>query len=256
MYYCSFIWLSNVPSVADVWLKNRVQTICSDLNLDCWDAFGFVLPPWMRYGVGPEGRRCPSVFDSTERSSPPSALQPSLTQRRLLKIMFGGIVHSSHFCLLRGGQAEFLLASLDWLPNRTIGYDPSPAVARHKIKTFLPSSLITRWHWWVSGNNYPTLSFFSTPLMFSRKNGFSTDVCPPAGFSVRHKEALRLWNVNDLIVTNTGSVIDRRRHCPVRWPGARHFTSFYPSWYKYRWTERNVWEQSEQAVIVQPDMVP
>lgn len=47
-------------------------------------------------------------------------------------------------------------------------------------------------------------------------------------FSLRHKEALRLWNFNDLFVTNTGSVIDERRQRPIHWLDARHFTSIYP----------------------------
>lgn len=97
------------------------------------------------------------------------SLQPSFTRGRLFKIMCWGIFYSliqfSHFSPLpadgRPGNWLFFFVSLDWLPNGTIGYNPSPVVAREEIKTFLPSSLISRCHWWVSGNNYQTLCSLS-----------------------------------------------------------------------------------------------
>lgn len=86
-----------------------------------------------------------------ERSSAISALQSSLTQRRLFKIMCWGFIYLffyslnqfSHFSLLLAEwRPGTFLASLDCLPNGTIGYDPSPAVARDATKTFFPSSLV------------------------------------------------------------------------------------------------------------------
>lgn len=84
-----------------------------------------------------------------ERSSTISALQSSLTQRRLFKIMCWGFFiffllnQFSHFSLLLAEwRPGTFLASLDCLPNGTIGYDPSPAVARDATKTFFPSSLV------------------------------------------------------------------------------------------------------------------
>lgn len=157
---------------------------------------------WWEMVVGPGGGVgwSPSVFHVAKRSSTPSILQPSFTRGRLFKIMCWGIFYSliqfSHFSPLpadgRPGSWVFFFVSLDWLPNGTIGYNPSPVVAREEIKTFLPSSLISRCHWWVSGNNYKTLcSFFffflSLSCLTGEKIGFSADVCMLAGLSLWHK---------------------------------------------------------------------
>lgn len=84
------------------------------------------------------------------------------------------------------GRPDSILASPDWLPNGTIGYDPSPAVARDEIKTFLPSSHHPSTLAVTDGLAGITTRrrVFTPPLMFGRENGFSADVCMLAGFTL------------------------------------------------------------------------
>lgn len=141
--------------------------------------------------VDPRGWHCTSMFNSAKRGSTPSALQPSLTHRRLFKIMCWGIFTLPQSILPFQPAAGWVEASLDWLPNETIGYNPSPEVARDKIKTFLPSSLIPHCHWWVSGNNYQTrlyllFIYLFIPLSCSAGKMVSLLMClwSLAGFSL------------------------------------------------------------------------
>lgn len=219
-----------------------------------------------------------------ERSSTISALQSSLTQRRLFKIMcwgffffFYSLNQFSHFSLLLAEwRPGTFLASLDCLPNGTIGYDPSPAVARDATKTFFPSSLVVTDGLAEITTRPCAIFFFSPPfsfpiffffLMFSSGEMESPRVCLPSCFFIWHTEALRLWNFNDSIVTNTADVIVWRSYCAVHWQTARHFTSIYPSWYKYGRTGKLPFPlfpefasykrgQREQDVIVWPEVLP
>lgn len=73
-------------------------------------------------------------------------LQPSLTHRRLFKIMCRGFFFTRPILPLEPaaeGRPGSFSASLDWLPNGTIGYDPSPAVpeTRQRHSSHHPSSL-------------------------------------------------------------------------------------------------------------------
>lgn len=216
-----------------------------------------------------------------ERSSTISALQPSLTQRRLFKIMCWGFffftpsINSliSARCWLSGGRA------LSWPPLTACQMEQLVTIHHQQLpemnKDILP--IIPCCHWWVSRNNYQTLChffpllslflFFFFFLMFSSGEMESPHVCLPSCFFIWHTEALRLWNFNDSIVTNTADVIVWRSYCPVHWQAARHFTSIYPSWYKYGRTGKLPFPlfpefasykrgQREQDVIVWPEVLP
>lgn len=71
-----------------------------------------------------------------------------------------------------GGQA-FFFVSLDRLPNGTIGYDPSPAVARDEKKrhsSLHPSSLaVTDW---LAGINTRLSTLFSSPSHVRQEKWF------------------------------------------------------------------------------------
>lgn len=143
------------------------------------------------------------------------AQEPSLTHRSLFRIMH-------IFPFLPKARQSYIGGSLDLLPYETTGYNPSPAIARNEIKTFFPSSLMCCHHRWVSGNNYQTVLVLSS-LSYSAGNTVVVcDVCICSGLSLLHKEEFHAWNFNELLVANTGDIINRRRHCPHRWPGVRH----------------------------------
>lgn len=83
--------------------------------------FGLFLPPWRKtIGWAPRAVRCKSVFHRAKRSMTPSSLQPSLTHRRLFKIMCWGTSYSlnqfSH-CrpLATEGRPHVFFFGLPWL---------------------------------------------------------------------------------------------------------------------------------------------
>lgn len=217
-----------------------------------------------------------------ERSSTISALQPSLTQRRLFKIMCWGFfffftpsINSliSARCWLSGGRA------LSWPPLTacqmeqlvTIHHQQLPEMQqRHSshhplFVTDGLAEITTR----PCAIFFPSFlfSYFFFFLMFSSGEMESPHVCLPSCFFIWHTEALRLWNFNDSIVTNTADVIVWRSYCAVHWQAARHFTSIYPSWYKYGRTGKLPFPlfpefasykrgQREQDVFVRPEVLP
>lgn len=218
-----------------------------------------------------------------ERSSTISALQSSLTQRRLFKIMCWGFFFFFFtqsilsFQPVAGWVEAGHFLGLPWLPAKWNNWLRSITSSCQRCnKDILP--IIPCCHWWVSRNNYQTLchffffpsflfSYFFFFLMFSSGEMESPRVCLPSCFFIWHTEALRLWNFNDSIVTNTADVIVWRSYCAVHWQTARHFTSIYPSWYKYGRTGKLPFPlfpefasykrgQREQDVIVWPEVLP
>lgn len=171
-------------------------------------------------------------------------LPTAITHRRLFKItcrdfffffQLNKFPHSSR--LLRGSQAVFwpLLTGCQMEQLVTIHHQRLPETGQ-RHSSHHPSSLVVTDR--LAGITIRWCAFFPPSLSRSRKNGSSTNVCVLACFSAWHKEPLRLWNFNDYNVTNTGDIIESSRHCPICWPPTRHFTSIYPSRYKYRGTEK------------------
>lgn len=122
-----------------------------------------------------------------ERSSTISALQSSLTQRRLFKIMCWGFFF---FFLLPQSILSFQpvagwveaghFLGLPWLPAKWNNWLRSITSSCQRCnKDILP--IIPCCHWWVSRNNYQTLChfFFSPSFLFSYFFFFSS--CSAAG---------------------------------------------------------------------------